>query len=289
MSTNQIINQNKNGLIYDIKSKVIMKKIFSHLEENKYLNMIHYNKTLQNILNKDLNDFKNYSRIELEITLVDKNNSPFCSKLFNQEVYGKYINIYNNQSHYHIQTTDDKTIKVILDYEINSFSRMFQRCHYIQKINFIRFKRKNIIDMSYMFNECEYLEEINFTNFITNNVTNMSHMFYGCSSLNELNLNNFNTSNVTNMCDMFNGCSKLNKLNIFNFDTSNVTSMNFMFCGCTRLEEIIIYEFDTSNVKYMNSMFKKCRRLNDKKFLYLDTSNTINKKDMFKYCGIKNN
>ena len=289
MFKNQIINSNKNSSISDIKSKVILKKIFSHLEENKYLNMIHYNKTLQNILNKDINDFKNYSRIELEITLVDKNKSPFCWNWFNKDEYGKYINFYNNKSHYHIQIIDDKTVTIILDYEINSFSRMFQRCHYIKKINFIRFKRKNIIDMSYMFNECEYLEEINFTNFITNNVNNMSHMFYGCSSLKELNLNNFNTSNVTNMCDMFYGCSTLNKLNIFNFDTSKVTSMNFMFYGCTKLEEIIIYEFDTSNVKYMNSMFKKCRRLNDKKFLYLDTSNTINKKDMFKYCGIKNN
>jgi len=289
MSKTQIINSNKNSSISDIKSKVILKKIFSHLEENRYLNMIHYNKTLQNILNKDINDFKNYSRIELEITLVDKNKSPFSWNWFNKDEYGKYINFYNNQSHYHIQIIDDKTIKIILDYEINSFSRMFQRCHYIKKINFIRFKRKNIIDMSYMFNECEYLEEINFTNFITNNVNNMSHMFYGCSSLKELNLNNFNTSNVTNMCDMFYGCSTLNKLNIFNFDTSKVTSMNFMFYGCIRLEEIIIYEFDTSNVKYMNYMFMKCRRLNDKKFLYLDTSNAITKKDMYKYCGIKKN
>ena len=186
MSTNQIINQNKNGLIYDIKSKVIMKKIFSHLEENKYLNMIHYNKTLQNILNKDLNDFKNYSRIELEITLVDKNNSYFSCPLFNQDVYGKYINIYNNQSHYHIQTTDDKTIKVILDYEINSFSRMFQRCHYIQKINFIRFKRKNIIDMSYMFNGCSELNKLNIFNFDTSNVTSMNFMFCGCTRLEEI-------------------------------------------------------------------------------------------------------
>ena len=287
MSSTQIINSDKKLSISDIKSKVILKKILSNLNENKFLNIIHYNKTLQNILDIDINDFKNASQIKLVITLHDLQNIyPFYTEHFNKNTYGNYINIYNNQSHYHVEKIDDKTINILLDYEINSLSRLFQRCHYIKKIDFIQFKRKNIIDMSYMFHDCQYLEEINFSNFITDNVENMNHMFYGCELLKELNLSNFNTSKVTNMCDMFERCLNLTKLNLSNFDTSNVTNMNFMFYGCRRLKEINILEFNTSNVKYMNNMFRKCSSLEDTRFLYLDTSKASDKKGMFHECKL---
>ena len=59
-----------------------------------------------------------------------------------------------------------------------------------EKINFIKFNRNDINDMSYMFNGCSSLKEINLNNFNTENVTNMSYMFNGCSSLIELNRKN---------------------------------------------------------------------------------------------------
>ena len=46
---------------------------------------------------------------------------------------------------------------------------------------------------------CECIESINFKKFYRNNITDMSCMFRGCSSLKDLNLKNFNTNNVTNM------------------------------------------------------------------------------------------
>ena len=98
-------------------------------------------------------------------------------------------------------------IKIIIDYQVKSFSKLFENCD-IKYINFKKFYRNNVIDMGNMFSECYSLKELNLSNFNTNNVTNMNSMFSGCSSLKELNLSNFNTNNVTNMVGMFLGCSE---------------------------------------------------------------------------------
>ena len=106
-----------------------------------------------------------------------------------------------------------KIIKVIIDYPIKSFENLFIDCHCIEFINFKKFVRNNIIDMSYMFNGCLSLKELNLNNFNTINVTNMSGMFFNCFSLKEIYLDNFNTNNVTDMSCMFYRCSSL-KVNL---------------------------------------------------------------------------
>ena len=73
-------------------------------------------------------------------------------------------------------------MKIIIDYQVKSFYRLF--------------------------NYCECIEYINFKKFYRNNINNMKSMFSGCSSLKELNISNFNTINVTNMEYMFSGCSE---------------------------------------------------------------------------------
>ena len=117
MSSKNIINLKKKLSIMDIKSKFILKKILSYLNENKFLHMIHYNKALQNLLKKNIKDFKNYSIIELEITPLEVKDM-------------KFINIYKDKSYYHIYLdgylyNDNKLeghnarkIKIILDHEI---------------------------------------------------------------------------------------------------------------------------------------------------------------------------
>ena len=125
-----------------------------------------------------------------------------------------------------------KIIKIIIDNQVKSFSGLFEYC-YIKYINFKKFYRNNIFDMSYMFTRCYSLKEINLSNFNTNNVTNMEYLFFGCYSLKELNLSNFNTNNVTNMHGMFSRCSSLEELNISNFNTTNVIDMRYMFLGCS--------------------------------------------------------
>ena len=68
-------------------------------------------------------------------------------------------------------------IKIIIDYQVKSFKELFSGCYYIESINFKKFYRNNITDMSYMFAGCSSLKELNLNNFNTNNVTNMSDMF----------------------------------------------------------------------------------------------------------------
>ena len=71
--------------------------------------------------------------------------------------------------------------KIIIDYQVKSFKGLFPRCECIESINFKKFYRNNITDMSGMFYKCSSLKELNINNFNTNNVTNMKYMFSGCS------------------------------------------------------------------------------------------------------------
>ena len=52
-------------------------------------------------------------------------------------------------------------MKVIIDYQEKSFSKLFEDCDFIKTITFKKFFRKNIIDMSYMFYKCSSLKEVN--------------------------------------------------------------------------------------------------------------------------------
>ena len=57
-----------NNFLIKIKSKYILKQIFDNLKETKLLEIIRYNKSIQNQLNKGLKDYINeFSKIEIEI------------------------------------------------------------------------------------------------------------------------------------------------------------------------------------------------------------------------------
>ena len=79
-----------------IKSRYIFKRILDNIKEYKKLDIIRYNKSFQNKLNKDLDDyFKEYSKIEIELI-------PFDNKC------GKFINILEkNIPYYHIYFNDN--------------------------------------------------------------------------------------------------------------------------------------------------------------------------------------
>ena len=51
----------------EIKSRYILKHIIKHLEKIKFLEVIRYNKSLQNKINITLNDYKEFASIELEV------------------------------------------------------------------------------------------------------------------------------------------------------------------------------------------------------------------------------
>ena len=222
----------------NIKSKYILQKIFADLTEKKLLQIVNYNKELQNELEKDINDFiKYYKKVIIEIIPINKEEDNYFIKYKKEEE--QYFQIYFNdekeEKHRNYFTKNDNVtnIKIIIDEHITSFEGLFYEYKCIQKINFIKFKRKDINNMSSMFCGCSSLKELNLLNFNTNNVTNMSYMFYHCSSLEKLNLHNFNTNNVTNMRKMFCFCSSLIQLNLNNFNTNKVTDMICMFSNCS--------------------------------------------------------
>jgi hypothetical protein len=69
---------------------------------------------------------------------------------------------------YYIEEEDKVTkIKIIIDYQVKSFKELFGSCECIEYINFKKFYRNNITDMSHMFSECSLLKELKLTNFNT--------------------------------------------------------------------------------------------------------------------------
>ena len=265
VNSDKIFNIKERVNMNNIKSKYIMKKIFENLKKNKELFIINHNKEIQKRLDINIDDFKNYSNIEIEII-------PF------KNVHGKFIDLNEEERpYYHIYFDDNKNevkttylyednvskIRVSVDYQIDSFYGLFYRCCIIESVNFKKFYRNNIKNMCSMFHRCKFLKEINLSNFNTDNVTNMGYMFHKCQSLEKLDLSNFNTSKVTDMPHMFSRCISLKELNAINFNTDSVTNMCFMFHRCYSLKELYINNFNTKNVKNMYKMFYRCQSLKE--------------------------
>ena len=278
-STKKASNQIKD--IFDnIKSLYILQKLFNNLGRKKLLELIKYNNNIKRRMNININDYKEYPLIEIEI--LPKMNE-YGAVIDNYEKYKNNYHIYFNDNKEEIKRNyierdeEVRKIRVILDSDMKSFFGLFRGCECIESINFKKFYRNNITNMEDMFNGCSSLKELNLDNFNTNNVTNMSYMFSGCSSLKELNLNNFNTNKIYTMQGMFSRCSSLKELNLNNFNTINVTNMSYMFNGCSSLKELNLNNFNTINVTDMNWMFHGCSSLKE---LNLNNFNTINVTDM---------
>ena len=234
-------NKNKDNLsnanFKNIKSNYMLSKIYANPDQKKKLKVVKYNKKIQNRLNLNIKDYEECLKIEIEIIT------------FNYK-FGKFINIEEKEKiYYHIYFKDNKEeirnkysikkednverIKIIIDYEVKSFEGMFKDCYCIKSINFKRFYRSNINNMSSMFSGCSSLKEINLSNFNTNNVVTMEEMFSMCESLKELNLSNFKTLNTKNTKKMFFHCKSLIKLNLANFNFDNIIFIDSKFKLCS--------------------------------------------------------
>ena len=256
--------KNSNKIYFlDINSKYILIKIFSFFKKIKQLKIIKYNKKLQKRLEINKNDYRNYSNIKIEIIPQKcKYNNTFINILKSKE--RPYFHIYFNDNKKEVERNYIKKyekidkIKIIIEYNVESFAGLFHNCKNIKSIYFKKFYRNNINNMSNMFFGCSSLQELNLSNFNTDNVIYMNNMFYKCSSLEELNLSKFNTEKVINMSGMFNECSSLKYLNLSNFKTNNVIDMTEMFKECFSLEELDITNFNINNIKYINDIFYSC-------------------------------
>ena len=274
-----------------IKSNVILKRIFDNLQKNKFLEIIKYNKKIQNNLNLSIKEYKEYPEIEIEIIPILKKYDYFIN--LNNIEDKSFYHIYFNDSkkeikRNHLNKTDKvNKIKVIIDHKVKTLNKLFYYCKSIESINFKRFYRANIIDMSYMFCGCTCLKKINFSNFNTNNVTDMSYMFFGCSLLKELNLSNFNTNKVKNMSYMFYECTSLKELNLSNFNTNKVINMSNMFFQCSSLKQLNLSNFKTYALKNISYMFCRCSSLTELNLSNFKNINSVDMNYMFFGCSDK--
>ena len=268
-------------MLENLKSHYILEIILNYITKKKSLEIIKCNKKIQQRLNINIKDYKNYSEMysSIEIDIIP-----------NTDKYREFINISEqDKKFYHIYLNKENNIttKIIvkIDYQVKSFFELFKSCSF-KSITFRRFTRNNInnmssmfyhtkvdeiifnqcntvnvTDMSYMFMECNSLKKLDVSKFNTVYVKNMSRMFRGCDSLKELDLSNFRTNNVTDMNNMFAFCHSLEKLNVSNFNTKNVTDMHMMFTSCRHLTKLDISSFKLDNVNNMNHMFMGCESL----------------------------
>ncbi len=279
------IKKETKSLFEKLKCEYILKFIFEHLREKKNLKLIQHNKELQERLEISLNDYKKYkNRIEIVITPIPLQELKEGKNIFinieeKKSFYHIYFNNSRNEAYRNYITKEDKVVKIriLLECGIKSLEGLFKDCKCIKAINFIKYKRSDITNMSQMFCGCTNLLFLDISKFITYRVTNMSQMFFDCRNLIDLDVINFKTFNVYDMSNMFYGCQSLSDLNLFNFDTSKVRNMYRMFFGCKLLKFLNISNFDTSFVNNMSHMFFGCQSL---KWLNVSNFNTMNVTNM---------
>ena len=127
-------NFNKNDVLKKIKSKYIVMRIFENLKQIKLLDIIHYNKKYQKLMNIKLKDYKNkFLNIEIEVIPKENEFGKFINYL------NKNIQIYFNDNYEEIKKNqidkDDKVekIKIILNHKIKSLSNLFNYCNVLKK------------------------------------------------------------------------------------------------------------------------------------------------------------
>ena len=102
----ELVKSNKSEcILYSVKSKYILIKIFDYLQKNKNLAIIKYNKELQNIFNITIKGYKEYCDLfsPIEIGLVTQENK-----------YGKFINIVNEEDkkYFHIYFNNNNSEEI---------------------------------------------------------------------------------------------------------------------------------------------------------------------------------
>ena len=88
-----------------MEKSVFVNIIKNYLKESKYLSLIKYNKSFQQILNISLENYKTYLSIEIELTLKEK-----LKKGKNNFICNNSNNIFLRKptSYYHIYFDDNK-------------------------------------------------------------------------------------------------------------------------------------------------------------------------------------
>ena len=122
----------KENYLENIKSNYVLQRIFDNIQHNKLLQIVKYNKNIQFRLNKDINDYKNYNKVIIEIFPINKYNKNYFIQYEEQEK--QYYHLYFNdekEEKQRVYFNDDEyvtKIKIIIDNQITSFEGLFNGC-----------------------------------------------------------------------------------------------------------------------------------------------------------------
>ena len=140
-----------NPITENIKSDYFLQKLYDNMTKKKKLEIVKYNKKVQNRLNLGVKDYKEYTETftPIEIEIIPAGGG--CGKFININENDKlYYHIYFNdnkkeiKNKYYIDEEDKGTkIKIIIDYQVKSFKKLFDNCECIESINF----QKNFIEI----------------------------------------------------------------------------------------------------------------------------------------------
>ena len=127
------------SVLSNLKSDYFLSKLLDYLLKKKSLDIIKYNNILKDRINININNYKEYSEIYSSIELEIKPNN---------KTYGEFININkDNEMYYNIYFNNNveeikrnylnenekiKTIKIIIDYQVTSFEKLFSHCKCIE-------------------------------------------------------------------------------------------------------------------------------------------------------------
>ena len=133
-----------NPIMTNLKSDYFLRKLYDIISKKKKLEIIRFNKKMQNRINLSIKDYKEYSEtftpIEIEIVPTKGKYGNFIKINKNDELfYHIYFNDNKKEikNKYEINEEDKvKKIKIIIDYQVKSIEKLFYRCECIESINF---------------------------------------------------------------------------------------------------------------------------------------------------------
>lgn len=226
----------------------------SSLEETEQKEQITTVENEEDFELKLINEYKTVIKLNIEIFSVSK------------KIKGDIL-AYNKMQQIDLLSDDDvfnpQTTDIFIDNKkLPLGQKTFIFSENGMKIIYICSKDKLNNNLSNLFNRCYYINSINFLKINTENVVNMNNMFCGCFCLEFVDLSNFNTISVSDMSEMFDSCYSLKTIkNIENIKTNNCKYINGMFSKCYSLEEIDISGWSFNNIIKADGMFEECENL----------------------------